>query len=362
MRLVLCDDNRIFCEALAVALEARGHQALAIATTADEDVAAVARHQPDACLLDFRFHEGGDGVGAAQAIRDRSPGTAVLVVSDSGRRVASLAATQAGAAGVAGFVGKDSELDRTATALDAIAARRAPPRPRPLAAAALTPREAEVLKRISAGQGTKTMAREMSVRTETLRTYVKNVLAKLGAHSRLEAAALASRPDLKYQAEETAASTLNAKNQAQASASHCKNCAASGIAFQVIFVSKQGPLTLNADNQASATSSLCVNCSTLAAAYQIIYAANQPGLSRYQIQGLNHVHSELITLQFTGLTGAKLQARTDAIAQEAVGILNNGPNPIPVITSAINNSGDPAQLTENSGPFIDLLVKSQHQG
>ena len=167
---------------------------------------------------------------------------------------------------------------------------------------------------------------------------------------------------LKYQAEETAATTLNVKNQALASASHCENCAASGIAFQVIFVSKQGPLTLNADNQASATSTLCVNCSTLAAAYQIIYAANQPGLSRYQIQGLNHVHSELITLQFTGLTGASLQARTDAIAQEAVGILNNGPNPIPVITPAINNSGDPAQLTENNGPFIDLLVRSQHQG
>jgi len=110
VRLVLCDDNRIFCEALAVALEARGHQALAIATTADEGVAAVVRHQPDACLLDFRFHEGGDGVGAARAIRDKSPGTAVLVVSDSGRQVASLAATQAG---VAGFVGQDSELDRT---------------------------------------------------------------------------------------------------------------------------------------------------------------------------------------------------------------------------------------------------------
>ena len=68
MRLVLCDDNRIFCEALAVALEARGHQALAIATTADEGVAAVARHQPDACLLDFRFHEGGEGLGAARMV------------------------------------------------------------------------------------------------------------------------------------------------------------------------------------------------------------------------------------------------------------------------------------------------------
>jgi len=189
VRLVLCDDNRIFCEALAVALEARGHQALAIATTADEGVAAVARHQPDACLLDFRFHEGGEGVGAARAIRDKSPGTAVLVVSDSGSRVASLAATQAG---VAGFVGKDQELDRIATALDAIAARRPPSRPRPLPA--LTPREAEVLQRIAAGQGTKLMACEMNVTTETLRTYVKNVLAKLGAHSRLEAAALVSRP------------------------------------------------------------------------------------------------------------------------------------------------------------------------
>lgn len=167
---------------------------------------------------------------------------------------------------------------------------------------------------------------------------------------------------LKYQAEETAASTLNAKNQAQASASHCRNCAASGIAFQVIFVSRRDALTINADNEANATSDACVGCSTLAAAYQIIYAANQPGLSLFQIQGLNHVHSELITLQFTGLTGAKLQARTDAIAQEAVGVLNNGPNPIPVITPAINNTGSPSELTENNGPFIDLLIKSQHQG
>jgi len=65
VRLVLCDDNRNFCEVLAVALEERGHQALAIATTADESVAAVAAHQPDACLLDLSFHRGGDGLGAA---------------------------------------------------------------------------------------------------------------------------------------------------------------------------------------------------------------------------------------------------------------------------------------------------------
>ena len=40
------------------------------------------------------------------------------------------------------------------------------------------------------------MATEMNIATSTLRTYVKNVFAKLGVHSRLEAAAIASRADL----------------------------------------------------------------------------------------------------------------------------------------------------------------------
>jgi two-component system, NarL family, nitrate/nitrite response regulator NarL len=198
MRLVLCDDNRIFCEALAVALEARGHRALAIATTADESVAAVARHQPDACLLDLRFHSGGDGLGAARTIRDRYPETAVLVMSGRADKAMYLAAKKIG---VAGVFGKDQELDRIAAALDVIAASRSAPagppgsrtRPDEELLATLTPREAEVLRRITAGQGTRKMATEMNVTTETLRTYVKNVLAKLGAHSRLEAAALASR-------------------------------------------------------------------------------------------------------------------------------------------------------------------------
>jgi DNA-binding CsgD family transcriptional regulator len=57
----------------------------------------------------------------------------------------------------------------------------------------LTPRETEVLHRIAAGQSTSTMASEMNVTTETLRSYVKNVLVKLGAHNRVEAIALAGR-------------------------------------------------------------------------------------------------------------------------------------------------------------------------
>jgi DNA-binding NarL/FixJ family response regulator len=40
------------------------------------------------------------------------------------------------------------------------------------------------------------MSREMNVTTSTLRTYIKTMLAKLGAHTRLEAAVLATRENL----------------------------------------------------------------------------------------------------------------------------------------------------------------------
>jgi len=52
MRLVLCDDHEVLAQALAVALEARGHQVLAVTTTPAAGVAAVAAFRPDVCLLD----------------------------------------------------------------------------------------------------------------------------------------------------------------------------------------------------------------------------------------------------------------------------------------------------------------------
>jgi two-component system nitrate/nitrite response regulator NarL len=60
----------------------------------------------------------------------------------------------------------------------------------------LTPREKEVLHRIVVGQGTIQMSREMDISTSTVRSYVKNMLAKLGVHSRLEAAIRATSENL----------------------------------------------------------------------------------------------------------------------------------------------------------------------
>lgn len=107
---------------------------------------------------------------------------------------------------------------------------------------------------------------------------------------------------LKYQFKQVpSAATLNVTNNATATATTCRHCAADGIAFQVVVVtSAQNLATLNATNQANAVSSNCVRCSTFAGAYQIVYASNRK-LVPWQIQSLNAVRFNLMVLRFTGL-------------------------------------------------------------
>lgn len=209
MRLVLCDDNRLLVEALAAALRAWGHQTVAITTSTVAGLAAVAEHMPDACLLDLRFPDGGHGLSAAREMRMRYPGTAVVVLTGAPDHDA---AWEAREIGVAGFLRKDQNVTHIARALDVIASggvvfepaasSRVPVRSRSARPRYdLTPREMDVMRRIVAGQSTEQMAEQMNIATSTVRTYVKNLLTKLGAHSRLQAAALASREGLVTPAE-----------------------------------------------------------------------------------------------------------------------------------------------------------------
>jgi DNA-binding NarL/FixJ family response regulator len=109
--------------------------------------------------------------------------------------------------GVVGFLRKDQKPETLAGALEVISAGRVAfdpgfsrqpngrTRPSPLEdmLRKLTPREKQVLQRIVAGQSTGQMAREMKIATSTLRSHIGSMLTKLGAHSRVEAAAIASR-------------------------------------------------------------------------------------------------------------------------------------------------------------------------
>jgi DNA-binding NarL/FixJ family response regulator len=184
-------------------LQANGHPVLAIATTASDSIAAVATNRPDACLLDLRFPDG-SGLDVARTIRRSSPETKIVVfscVTDPA------AVSEAKKIGAAGFLRKDQKPGTITAALEAINAgkmsfdagssrqpsRRTTPSPTEDPLQKLTPRERQVLQRIVAGQTTEQMAREMNLAMSTLRSHIGRVLAKLGAHSRVQAAAIASR-------------------------------------------------------------------------------------------------------------------------------------------------------------------------
>ncbi len=207
MRLVVCDDERILVESLAVALRARGYEVLAAVATPAECLRAVARDHPDVCLLDLYLPGREDGLATAQAIRASYPDTRVLILSGVADPQVIAKAIDLG---VAGIVRKDQTVDKIAAALSQVAADGSAFQTdlvrdvvRHLSAAApkepwdyLTGRELEVLRRIVAGESTKQMAQSMRIAASTVRTYAQNVLTKLGAHSRLEASAIAVRAQL----------------------------------------------------------------------------------------------------------------------------------------------------------------------
>ena len=156
---------------------------------------------PDVCLLGLPPGHQLSGPDTVRAILRRYPGTKVLVLSEI---TDPETLSQFMRSGVAGLTHQDQSVAQIAAALDAIEAGRNVLDPGPLRFPArdrnrlceLSPREKEILTRIAAGQGTRQMSCAMNITVDTVRTYVKNVLAKLGAHSRLQLAALASQDGL----------------------------------------------------------------------------------------------------------------------------------------------------------------------
>ena len=56
---------------------------------------------------------------------------------------------------------------------------------------ALTPREIDVLRLIAAGNANKEIAAQLGLTEETVKSHVKNILAKLGANDRTHAVTIA---------------------------------------------------------------------------------------------------------------------------------------------------------------------------
>jgi two-component system, NarL family, nitrate/nitrite response regulator NarL len=201
MKILICDQQLMLAEALAAALDARGYDVLAVTTTISGNGNTVGDYVPDVCLLGLHAGNQLHGLETVRAILRRYPGTKVLVLSEvtSPEILAELMKS-----GVAGITHFGQSVAQIAETLDATEAGQDVLNPGPLRAPArdtnrladLSPREKEILARIASGQSTRQMSLAMEITVDTVRTYVKNVLTKLGAHSRLELAALASREGL----------------------------------------------------------------------------------------------------------------------------------------------------------------------
>ncbi|SFL25513.1 response regulator [Geodermatophilus ruber] len=199
MRLVLCDDHRLFVEPLAAALATRGHEVVVV-TTPERALQAVVEHRPDLVVIDLRFPEG-SGLDALVELRTRNAGCPVVVLSASAEDQDLAAVADAGAAA---FLRKDQPMRAIFDALDRVAAGRAVTTPAltrtpPVSAEQsrvrrlvghLTERERQVLHRLVEGEDTTEIARSLGVAHSTARTHVQNVLLKLGVHNRLQAVAL----------------------------------------------------------------------------------------------------------------------------------------------------------------------------
>ena len=83
MRVVIADDSTLLREGLARLLVESGIDVVAKATTADELLVQVRRHQPDVAIVDIRMPptHTDEGIVAAQAIRNDHRSVGVLVLS-----------------------------------------------------------------------------------------------------------------------------------------------------------------------------------------------------------------------------------------------------------------------------------------
>jgi DNA-binding NarL/FixJ family response regulator len=205
LRVLLVDDQALFREALATLLEVRPEvEVVGGAANGAEALARVAELGPDVVLMDLHMPVL-DGIAATRRLRVEHPATRVLALTTFDDDEDVFAALRAGAVG---YLLKDVTGDRLVEALLAaargesvlqpsVAARvvarfaelpdDAPPRPQPLVVP-LSDRELEVLRLLADGASNREIAAAVFLAEGTVKNHVTNVLAKLGARDRTQAA------------------------------------------------------------------------------------------------------------------------------------------------------------------------------
>lgn len=192
MSLALCDPHGMFVDALAVALADRGHEIAGTVSDVGRISELVDHWSPTVCVLGLGVQEA-EALAAAEAIRSGHPEMAIVLLCGGG---SAGAWTALDAGTVNAIVDKrcdiatlDKTIHRAGEGESVVegCSRPVGARSGPSPLDYLTDRERDVLRLIVAGLSTQRMSATLGVSTNTVRTHVQHVLAKLGVDRRSKA-------------------------------------------------------------------------------------------------------------------------------------------------------------------------------
>jgi DNA-binding NarL/FixJ family response regulator len=197
IRILIADDHPVMREGLRSMLEREANiRVIAEAGDGLEALDLFCLHRPDVSLIDLQMPNL-DGLGAIGAIRAECPDAPVVVLTTypGDARVASALSL-----GAVSYILKTSTRAEIVATVRAAAHGRMTLGPEVLrevcafrGTEALSQREISVLRLVAAGKQNRSIGEELNVSEQTVKTRIRNILAKLDAHDRTHAVTIALR-------------------------------------------------------------------------------------------------------------------------------------------------------------------------
>lgn len=126
---------------------------------------------------------------------------------------------------------------------------------------------------------------------------------------------------LAFQVKRATGDVVDNGNAAVAYAS-CTDCQTVALSIQVVLISGYDSSTVSPENLAIAINESCTLCDTLASAYQFVLTAE--GNLHFTADGnkaLADIRHALLALRGSGLSGAEIQAKVDALMRQLAEVL-----------------------------------------
>jgi DNA-binding NarL/FixJ family response regulator len=195
IRVLAVDDHPLLRDGIGALMGGEEDMALiGEASNGREALELFRKYQPDITLMDLQMPDM-NGIDAIGAIRGEFPEARIIVLTTHPGDVQVSRALKAGARAYLMKAELGKELLETIRAVHAgkkrLSSGIAVEIAEHGAACGLTPREIEVLRLVAAGNANKEIGAQLSLTEVTVKSHVKNILAKLGANDRTHAVTIA---------------------------------------------------------------------------------------------------------------------------------------------------------------------------